>query len=270
MFRFAEKKDKKSLAELWFKCFGDGEEFVMPFLDAFLKDDNAYIFENDGKAVSAVYALDCKIGFRDAVYFYAVATDENFRRRGLAKKEIEFLIKSGIEKGKEIFLLTASSEKNRKYYESLGFRDFFFCKKHEFKLLDKKSKISESFDSKELLELRNEVLSKNGFVSFPQNHIDFALKFSDGVFTEKENGKTVSYAIINGKKITEFCSKNSEESFASAVLEKIGESSASVYMPLREDGTDGSCKISRGMIYCFDEELKKALGENVFLSLNLE
>lgn len=270
MFRFAEKKDKKSLSELWCKCFGDGEDFVMPFFDAFFKDDNVCIFENDGKAVSAVYALDCKIGFHDATYFYAVATDESFRRRGLAKKEIEILIENGVNKGKEIFLLTASSEKNRRYYESLGFRDFFFCKEQKFELSDGKSQISESFDSKELLELRNEVFSKNGFVSFPQNHIDFALKLSDGVFTEKENGKTVSYAIINGKKITELCSKNSEESFASAVLEKIGEKSASVYMPLREDETNGSCKISRGMIYCFDEELKKSLGENVFLSLNLE
>ncbi len=270
MFRFADEKDKKSLAELWLECFGDGEEFVMPFLDTFMKSDNVYIFENDGKAVSAVYALDCKIGTHNALYFYAVATQEHFRRRGLAKKEIEFLIESGIKKGTEIFLLTASSEKNRKYYESLGFRDFFFCKKEEFEMSEEKCEISESFNSYELSELRNEVFSKNGFVSFPQNHIDFALKFSDRVFTEKENGKTVSYAMTNGKKITELCSKNDEKNFASAVLEKIGEKSASVYMPLCGNEKADSCKISRGMIYCSDKELIKTLGENTFLSLNLE
>ncbi len=266
MFRFANENDRESLIKLWFDCFGDGEKFVSPFLDTFLEEDNVYVWDEEGKVVSVVYSLDCKIGENNASYFYAIATDENFRKRGLAKKEIEFLIDYKSQKGTKLFLLTPSNEKNRNYYNSLGFEDFFFCKKETFFKGEIKDNIEEEKDAEEIKNLREEVFGEFPFVSFPKKHIDFALRFSDKVFVKKEKGKTVAYALTDGKKITELCCKENKESFVSAILEKTGEESVEIYVPLNDD----SCKISRGMVYCYDKEMLKNLSENTFLSLNLE
>ena len=103
MFRFANENDREDLIRLWADCFGDGEEFVSPFLDTFLEEDNVYVCEEEGRIVSVVYCLDCRINGYNSAYFYAIATDGNFRRRGLAKREIEFLIDYKSKKGAEIF-----------------------------------------------------------------------------------------------------------------------------------------------------------------------
>ncbi len=270
MFRFANENDRESLLSLWHSCFGDGEKYVYPFLDTFLKEDNVYIFEDKGKAVSAVYALDCKIGKYKGIYFYAVATDENYRRQGLAKKEIDILIDYKTKKGAEVFLLTPSNEKNRNYYKTLGFEDFFYCERKVFFKGDEKSEISEEFNADELFELREKGWEDTDFVSFPKEHFSFALRFSEKIFTEKENGKVVSYALTDGKKITELCAEKNREKFVSAVLEKIGTEQVEIYIPVTDKkGADG-CKIPRGMVYCSNRDLTENLSENTFLSLNLE
>lgn len=270
MFRFANENDRESLLMLWNSCFGDGEKYVYPFLDTFLKEDNVYIFEDVGKAVSAVYALDCKIGKYKGIYFYAVATDENYRRQGLAKKEIEFLIDYKTKKGTDVFLLTPSNEKNRSYYKTLGFEDFFYCGKKAFSKGDEKSRISEDFSADELFELREKGWEETEFVSFPKEHFSFALRFSERIFTEKEDGKITAYALVDGKKITELYAGENREKFVSAILEKIDAEQAEVYIPVTEKYKSDSCKIPRGMIYCSNKDLTENLSENTFLSLNLE
>ncbi len=270
MFRFADENDRKQLLSLWNDCFGDGEKYVYPFLDTFLGKDNVYVYEEEGKVVSVVYSLDCEIDGKKAQYFYAVATDEKFRRQGLAKKEIEFLIDYKSKHGAEIFLLTPSNEKNRSYYKTLGFEDFFFCEKKKFLKGKEKADITEDFQMSDLYNLRKKVFSENSFVSFPEKHFLFALKFSEKIFTWKKEEKTVAYALVDGKKITELCCEENEEIFVSSVLDKIGTESAEIYVPLRENENPDSCKISRGMIYCSNKDLKEKLKANTFLSLNLE
>ncbi len=270
MFRFANENDRQSLFELWNSCFGDDEAYVFPFLNCFLVNDNAYIYEDKGRIVSAVYALDCEIKGHKAVYFYAVATDENYRKQGLARHEMEFLIDYKTEKGAEIFLLTPSNEKNRNYYAKLGFCDFFYCEKRTFEKRQETRELTDEYSFAELFSLREKVFGERNFVSFPKKHFDFALMFSEKIFAEKEDGKCVSYALVNGKNITELCCEKDADAFAAAVLEKIGEEKAEVYIPIDENTEHDSCKIPRGMVYCSNKDLKETLSENTFFSLNLE
>lgn len=270
MFRFAIWEDKESLIRLWVSCFGDSRDFVFHFLNSFMSNDNIYVCEKDGKIVSAVYALDCSINGRNGIYFYAVATDENYRRQGLAKKEIEFLIDYKTKKGAEVFLLTPSNEKNRSYYKTMSFEDFFYCEKKTFSQCDEKSEISEESGIDELFELREKGWENADSVSFPKNHFSFALKFSEKIFTEKEDGKITAYALVDGKKITELLTEKNREKFVSAVLEKIGAEQAEIYIPVTDKYKSDSCKIPRGMIYCSNKDLLENMSENTFLSLNLE
>lgn len=270
MFRFAVYSDRDELFRLWNSCFGDGEEYVFPFLDSFLDDDNVYVCEENGRIVSAVYALDCRVGTHKGVYFYAVATDESHRKQGLARKEIEFLIDYKTKRGSEVFLLTPSNEKNRKYYEKLGFSDFFYCEKKTFYRREENISIGRAVSSDTLFETRERVFGKDVFVSFPREHFKFAYDFSDDSFYEKSGDTCISYALVNGKAITELCCDGDKEAFVSAVLEKIGSEKADVYAPINENTAPDSCKIPRGMVYCSNKDLKGILSENTFLSLNLE
>ncbi len=262
MFRFANENDRKKLYNLWHSCFGDKEGFVYPFFDVFLKEDNVYVFEDEDKIASAVYALDCKIGDEKGVYFYAVATDENYRRQGLARAEIEFLIDYKKKAGCEVFLLTASNEKNNEYYKKLGFQDSFFCRKEKIFAVENDVKLTKSFDRKALYKLREEAAIKNNFVSFPEEHFNFALDFCQHIFVEKKGGKAVSYALIDNGQIIEAVSVCDTEKFVSCVLKDIGKSECEIYLPAETS----CCNISRGMVYCFND--KKY--DKIFLSLNLE
>lgn len=267
MFRFAKMSDRKNLTELWYDCFGDGEKYVLPFLDNFLKEDTAFVCEEAGRVVSVVYALDCMIGNRKACYFYAIATDSHFRRRGLARKEIEFLIDYKSKKGAEIFLLTASNEKNNAYYKHLGFEDSFYCQMKTFYKTDEKVEISENYTCEEIYSLRKKLFSGDGYVSFPEKHIDFALNFTQRVFVYRENGNLVGYAMVDGKKFTEVCCEKNADEFVSAILSEIEAEKADIYLPL--SNYEG-CKISRGMVYYTDKNSDNKSCESVFLSLNLE
>ncbi len=266
MFRFANENDRENLYSLWHSCFGDNEDFVYPFFDTFLKEDNVYIFEDGGKIASAVYALDCKIGEKKAIYFYAVATDESYRRRGLAKAEIEFLIDYKSKAGFEFFLLTASSEKNNAYYKKLGFEDAFFCKKVNVFSSENSLNITEFFDRKKLFELREKLSRENNFVSFPEKHFNFAIDFSEHVFVETKDEKYVSYALVQGGNIIEALSYFDTEKFVSSVLKRMGKKEGKIYLPISIADETSCCNISRGMVYCSDN---KNL-EKTFLSLNLE
>lgn len=270
MFRFAEYDDRDGLFRLWQSCFGDGEDYVYPFLDRFMKEDNVCVCEADGKIVSAVYALDCEIKGHKAIYFYAVATDESYRKQGLARKEMEFLIDYKTQHGAEIFLLTPSNEKNRSYYKKLGFSDFFYCEKKTFYRHEKNISIVTDGKSDALFETRERVFGKEDFVSFPREHFEFACGFSDHSFYEKKGDGCVSYALVSGNTITELCCDGDKDAFVSAVLEKIGQEKAEIYIPAAENTEHDSCKIPRGMLYCSNKDLKKKLSENTFLSLNLE
>ncbi len=270
MFRFATWNDRESLFQLWNSCFGDGEDYVYPFLNRFFTEDKVYVYEDEGRIVSAVYALDCEIKGHKAVYFYAVATDENYRKQGLARQEMEFLIDYKTKKGAEVFLLTPSNEKNRNYYMKLGFSDFFYCRKKTFYRREENISIGRMGRSDTLFESRERIFGKRDFVSFPREHFKFAYDFSDDTFYEKRGDECVSYALVSGKTITELCCDGDKEAFVSAVLEKIGEDKAEVYIPIDENTEHDGCKIPRGMVYCSNKDLKQNLSENTFLSLNLE
>lgn len=270
MFRFAVHDDRDNLFRLWNDCFGDGKDYVFPFLDTFLTADNVYVYEDGGRIVSAVYALDCEIKGHKGIYFYAVATDENYRKQGLARKEIEFLIEYKTKKGAEIFLLTPSNEKNRNYYMKLGFSDFFYCEKRTFYRREENIPVYRAQSSDTLFEARERIFGKGDFVSFPGEHFEFALRFADHAFYEKKGDEYISYALVNGKTVTELCCDGDKDAFVSAVLEKIGQESAEVFVPADENAKPDSCKIPRGMVYCSNKDLKETLSENTFLSLNLE
>ena len=80
-------EDRAALIELWSGIFGDKEEYISYFLDNLPAFGVGAVGECDGRAVSMAYAVTGLSYMGKSVgYIYAVATDENYRGRGLGEK----------------------------------------------------------------------------------------------------------------------------------------------------------------------------------------
>ncbi|MBE6607430.1 MAG: GNAT family N-acetyltransferase [Ruminococcaceae bacterium] len=89
----AEKQDEYSVKMLWQKIFGDEEKFIDGFYDAFPMKDNTFVAKVGGKVVGMVNAVDCKLLCEGeqlcGKYIYALAVEEAFRGRGIARNLLE-------------------------------------------------------------------------------------------------------------------------------------------------------------------------------------
>ncbi|MBQ8451017.1 MAG: GNAT family N-acetyltransferase [Bacteroidaceae bacterium] len=114
------------LRNLWCEAFGDSEAFVDTFLDLCASDEVLYTLSLNGRVVSALYALPYKIEYNDAVkpiaYIYAVATDKEFRGKGLMRHLMSQMHRSLQDKGYAATFLLPSSPSLADYYASMGYR----------------------------------------------------------------------------------------------------------------------------------------------------
>lgn len=80
------KTDYKDLVELWSRVFGDGEDFVVNFLDNIADGETSRVAEIDGVVVAAAYVVaGISVLGEDYPYIYAVSTLPEFRGRGLGR-----------------------------------------------------------------------------------------------------------------------------------------------------------------------------------------
>ena len=76
--------------------------------------------EKDGKIVSMCFTFDCKINNRNALYIFAVATDDECRNKGYAT-ELLNRIKAESD---AVLILRPVNDRVVSFYEKLGFRNF--------------------------------------------------------------------------------------------------------------------------------------------------
>lgn len=87
--------------------------------------------EDDGKIVSSCFAFPYKMGEREVLYIFAVATDEDYRNKGYATRLIEEIKRES----DAILILRPQSEELIPFYERLGFKTFTATNsKNEFAL----------------------------------------------------------------------------------------------------------------------------------------
>ena len=77
------------LKGLWKTVFGDTDFFIDSFFDVAFSPDRCRCIEENGKIVSALYWLDCQWECQKIAYIYAVATDPQYRGKGLASRLME-------------------------------------------------------------------------------------------------------------------------------------------------------------------------------------
>jgi len=148
----ADFSHKNQLAELWAEAFGDDENFIASFLDAYMIPEyNVPVVldknRNNGKIASALYLIDFDLYSDTKVlgqcaYLFAAATKKEYRNKGYMSKLIEYSSELCKSRGhKAIFLFP--QDKNQKlfdFYSKFGFKDIYAAKKITFGLGGKKTK----------------------------------------------------------------------------------------------------------------------------------
>ena len=74
------------LKQLWKTVFGDTDTFIDTFFQVAFSPDRCRYVEDSGKAICALYWLDCACDSGKLAYIYAVATHPDHRGKGLASQ----------------------------------------------------------------------------------------------------------------------------------------------------------------------------------------
>ena len=132
MLRLAEKTDLPAILVLWGEAFGDSENAVRFFFEAF-PDCLSYVAEEHGEIVSMVHALPQILSpGTPAAYLYAVATGKAHQGKGLCRKLMAFAEDDLKKRGYACCVLTPGEASLFRFYERLGYETAFTRNRRAF------------------------------------------------------------------------------------------------------------------------------------------
>ena len=109
------------LRSLWKAAFGDGDEFLDPFFEIAYAPEHCRCVNVDGRIAGALYWFDTFCGGQRFAYVYAVATDPEFRGRGICTLLMEDTARLLREQGYDGILLYPASEGLSGMYGKMGY-----------------------------------------------------------------------------------------------------------------------------------------------------
>lgn len=121
---FPGDAQKSALRRLWKQAFGDDDAFLDRFFETAYSPDRCRCVLEDGGVSAALYWLDMHCRDRRIAYFYAVATDEACRSRGLCRRLMADAHDILQSRGYAGSILVPESGGLGAMYEKMGYR---FC-----------------------------------------------------------------------------------------------------------------------------------------------
>lgn len=175
----ANQSDIPQLKAIWQKVFGDSDDVIDCFFDNTADLNNAYVFKDDDKCVSAFYLIDAPIKegntFKKSMYLYAAATLPEYRKKGIMSEMIKYAVKRLQLAGYDYLYLYPANEKLYSYYEKLGFEPVFKDRVYSIKPEDLISyKNARYFDTVLSYQEMREYICAENYASFGVNFLDFA------------------------------------------------------------------------------------------------
>ena len=128
---FLEKKytalclypDEIACKRLWIKCFGDEETFIDSFLIGHYSRKRMLAAEEDGRLAAMLHLIPFESELGRTTYIYGVATDPDYRGRGLASGLMREAMRRIAEEGADAAILIPSHESLKDFYAPFGFED---------------------------------------------------------------------------------------------------------------------------------------------------
>lgn len=228
-----ENKFKEKLISNISSCFPN----TTPVLEFYFENKfepgycNALI--TDDEVASSVQVLPQEIILAGhsftAKYIYAAATSPNFRRKGYMKNLLDFTANNEKNKNTDFLFLVPCGKDIEKYYEKLGYENFFIIRKinfsqDEFKQFlvknscsDIKNFLEPSNNAKYVEKIRNMVYNNKNYVKYSEKDLNYAINLYNNFYGGKFVISGESFAICffqnaDVLKIEDFCAKNFEDS----------------------------------------------------------
>lgn len=117
------REDVPALRRLWKQAFGDTDAFLDSFFSLAFSVDRAMIAREENKVVGALYWLDCRWDESALWYIYAVATDKDYRGRGICTALMSRTHEEASSAGKGTVLVPVENSL-RTFYGRLGYQNF--------------------------------------------------------------------------------------------------------------------------------------------------
>lgn len=109
-------QSRKQIISLWSNVFKDSEEDIVFFLDNCKKYKCLGLFE-DEKLASMLFLVECSYCNKDGYYVYAVATDEDYRKKGYSTSLLNYA--KGLNK--DFLWLIPAKDGLISFYQKRGF-----------------------------------------------------------------------------------------------------------------------------------------------------
>lgn len=127
-----ERSDIPALRQLWKAVFKDTDELLDGFFaEAFSPERSLCVWEDD-KIVAMLYWFDCTWREKKIAYVYAVATDENYRGRGICQKLMDSMHRRLQKQGYYGSLLIPGEQSLVAFYQKMGYE--ISCTKCHFSI----------------------------------------------------------------------------------------------------------------------------------------
>lgn len=220
-----ESKFADSLALNIFSSFPNSKELLKFFLKNKFSPEFCNALIKDDQVVSSIQALPQEIILEEktfsAKYIYAAATLPNFRGKGSMKRLLDFTAQIEKEHGTDFLFLVPCSKDIEKYYEKLGYENFFKIRKINFSNENFKRLILESSctnlhsgDFKPSIEkICNMVYNGSNYVKYRPKDVNYAEKlygkfFGGKIVTSGQNFALCFFRKDDILEIIYFCAEN--------------------------------------------------------------
>lgn len=260
-----DKKYNKPLSDLWHEVFGDDYGYINLLFGFEFNNCDTFAKEIDGKIVSALYLLNCKIDFDNkeykGKYLYAAATSPAYRSKGIMAELIKEAREHCQKEQMDFISLVPGNEGLYNYYEKFGFKTAM----HRYETVIRNLPHNNAYNSDSMTDIPAFVIEKyqnifngNRF-SYCEDDLQYAINCLDNAQSSFYRISKDGYFIADKEMTTvhEFISslENFENNFQKMLNHFTGK--IKIYSPydLSEYGETKSLKY--GMLFPINNELKR-------------
>ena len=175
-----DREDIPELKKLWSDIFQDSRECIDGFFRRYFSTALAAVVKCHGKVVSMAYIVHQGKYFysenaKSCAMIYAVATANEYRRRGFGAMATDYARRIALESGFELVSLVPANSSLFSFYEKLGFKTAFYI--DEVNLYSADSPLQGvkliSAGAQQYLNVRQSLLKGENYVSMDLKALEY-------------------------------------------------------------------------------------------------
>lgn len=116
------KENIPALTALWEEAFGDSRDFIEMFFATGFSLNRSMLCLENAQVVSALYWFDCLWEGKKIAYLYAIATDKQYRGKGICKALMRHTHLHLAENGYWGAILVPAEETLEAFYGKMGYK----------------------------------------------------------------------------------------------------------------------------------------------------